>query len=252
MSLWRIKLKAFSIHLVLSALVITLCWLIVTQFWYPDALFKLENVWQGLEILIPVDAILGPILTLILFVPGKKGLKLDLSIIAALQVGALLYGGILIYKQRPIALAFVIDRFETVLASEDYVGDILLNRFKKEEQQTPLMTYVLPPQSNEERTHFLLNKINIKKIGERHFPLLENIDHLIDASIKRDSLVHMNEKEQKILSEFMLQNKSSKGLLLFPVQASTYESIILVLNTKTGTIKQYLEISPWKQLKKRD
>lgn len=179
--------------------------------------------------------------------PGKKGLKLDLSIIAVLQLSALIYGGVLIYQQRPVVLAFVVDRFETVLASDDYVKDIPLNRFKKEQQQRPLMTYVLPPQSEKERTHFLLNGINIKKLGERHFPVQENIEHLIKASLKPDSLEHINEREQKILSEFMLQNKSSKGLLLFPVQASTYKTAILVLDIRTGTIKQYLDISPWKQ-----
>jgi hypothetical protein len=130
MQLWRMKLKAFTIHLLLSVFIISLFLLVVTQFWYPGLLFNLENVWQGLEILIPVDAILGPVLTLILFAPGKKNLKLDLSVIALIQIGALFYGGMLIYQQRPVALAFVVDRFETVLANEDYVKDIRLKKSK--------------------------------------------------------------------------------------------------------------------------
>ena len=116
----QIRFKAFGIHLALSIAVILIFLLIVTQFWYPGPLFKLEGVWQGLQILIPVDAVLDPILTLLLYVPGKKGLKLDLTIIAVLQVGALAYGGMLIYKQRPVAYAFVADRFGVVLASEEY------------------------------------------------------------------------------------------------------------------------------------
>ncbi len=76
--LWRSKLYAFSIHLLFSATIIGIFMLIVTKFWFPDILFALENVWQGLQILIPTDAILGPVLTLVLFVPGKKGLVGDL------------------------------------------------------------------------------------------------------------------------------------------------------------------------------
>ena len=52
---------------------------VIMSHWFPGYLFELENVWQGLRILVPVDAILGPLLTLIIFVPGKKGLKGDFS-----------------------------------------------------------------------------------------------------------------------------------------------------------------------------
>ena len=82
---WQLKLVAFFIHLLFSALLIGCFMIIVTQVWFPDVLFRLENVWEGLQILIPVDAILGPVLTLILFVPGKKGLLSDLIIIVVIR-----------------------------------------------------------------------------------------------------------------------------------------------------------------------
>jgi len=244
MKLWRVKLKAFLIHLLLSAVIISLFFLVVSQIWFPDVLFKLENVWQGLEILIPVDAILGPLLTLVVFVPGKKRLKLDLSIIAALQVSALTYGGVLIYHQRPIALAFVIDRFETVIASESYVDDLPLDRFKDHES-SPLLTFVLPAQSEKERSRFLLDGINIKKMGERHYPIIEYIDQMKKASIQPDSLAPTTQKEKNRLSKFMKNYQSNPNLLLFPVQSSTYDAAILVLDSNTGMVDSYLDISPW-------
>ena len=246
MPLWKEKIKAFSIHLILSALVITLFLLIVMQFWYPGALFKLENVWQGLKILIPVDAILGPILTLILFVPGKKGLKLDLSIIAVLQLSALIYGGFLIHQQRPIALAFVIDRFETVLASEDYASNISMGRFANEKNHNPLLTYVLPAQSEQERSQLLMSGISIKKQPERHYPLSKYIDKLREASLSPESLTHVSSEETEILKEFMQKNHSQQDLLLLPVQGSTYKTIILVFDVKSLSVKRYLNVSPWK------
>jgi hypothetical protein len=42
------------------------------------------------------DLALGPLLTLIVFEPGKPSLKFDLSCIVLLQLGALLYGGTII------------------------------------------------------------------------------------------------------------------------------------------------------------
>lgn len=245
MQLWRMKLKAFTIHLLLSVLVISLFLLVVTQFWYPGQLFAIENVWQGLEILIPVDAILGPVLTLVLFIPGKKNLKFDLSIIALIQIGALFYGGMLIYQQRPVVLAFVIDRFETVLANEGYAADISTRNANT--LFSPALSYVLPAQSAEERSHFLIEGISIKAIGERHVPIDKNIDALVKAALKPSSLKHINEHENELLKKFMQQDGSRKDLILLPVQSSTYDAAILVFNTNTIEVVQYLDISPWKK-----
>ena len=109
--LWKAKLAAFSVHIVFSATIIGIFMAFVTQIWFPGLLFKLEDVWEGLRILVPVDAILGPILTLILFVPGKKGLVGDLVIIALIQIAALIYGAYTIYDQRPEAIVFAGDQW---------------------------------------------------------------------------------------------------------------------------------------------
>jgi len=246
MTLWHIRLKAFVIHLILSVVIITLFLLVVSQIWFPGPLFELENVWQGLQILIPVDAVLGPLLTLILFVPGKKGLKLDLTVIAIFQIGALVYGGLLIYKQRPVAYAFVVDRFEVVLASEDYFADIPMERFINEGDNFPLITYVKPPQSDKERSHFLINGINIKKIADRHYPIRPNMNDIIKHSLDIKTLENSNEKTKDILSKFKEKKQSSKADLIFlPLQASTYKSIIVAIDSGTGEIKQYIPIDPW-------
>ena len=244
MTSWQIRIKAFLVHLVLSIIVISVFLLIVTQIWYPGPLFKLENVWQGLQILIPIDAILGPLLTLLLFVPGKKGLKLDLTVIALLQVGALIYGGLLIYKQRPVAYAFVADRFEVVLASEDYVADIPMERFVDENDSFPLMTYVLPPQSAEERSNFLINGINIKRAAGRHYPIGPNMKAIAEASLDIEQLAQSNNETKETLNRLKVNNQSPK-LIFLPLQSSTYKSIIVVMNADSGLIKQYLDIDPW-------
>jgi len=241
----QIRIKAFGIHLALSIIVITLFLLIATQIWYPGPLFKLEDVWQGLQILIPVDAILGPILTLLLYVPGKKGLKFDLTVIAILQVGALAYGGMLIYKQRPVAYAFVADRFEVVLASEEYFDDIPMERFTGYDGSFPLMTYVLPPQSSKERSEFLINGINIKKLAERHYPIRPNIKAIAKKSIDLDKLLQSNEESKKIINNFLSANQNISELVFLPLQSSAYESIVLAIDGKTGLIKTYIYLDPW-------
>ena len=58
--------------------------------------------YQGIIIIAGVDLVLGPLLTLIVFNRSKASLKIDLSIIACLQLGALIYGVWEVFHQRPI------------------------------------------------------------------------------------------------------------------------------------------------------
>src|SRR6185312_15947567 len=57
-------------------------------------------------------------------VPGKWGLRFDLTVIATLQVCALVYGCHVLFASRPVYLIFVKDRFELVRAEEVNGADL--------------------------------------------------------------------------------------------------------------------------------
>lgn len=110
--------KAASIHLGLSAVIATTVVAVMLLMWYPPPYFDAMGGKGLLKILVGVDVTLGPLLTLIIFNPKKKGLKFDLGVIAALQVAALVYGVWVTFEVRPVYTAFVVDRFELVGASD--------------------------------------------------------------------------------------------------------------------------------------
>lgn len=58
---------------------------------------------QAIKFIALVDIVLGPLLTLILFSPGKKGLLSDMIIITCLQVLCFAFGTWALYDQRPSA-----------------------------------------------------------------------------------------------------------------------------------------------------
>lgn len=58
----------------------------------PPGLLEMARAGRLLATLAAVDLVMGPLLTLVEFKPGKKSLKFDLTAIALLQAGALLYG----------------------------------------------------------------------------------------------------------------------------------------------------------------
>ena len=103
--------RAFATHLGVSATVVgTVCALIFFV-WYPHPYFVATGAWSVLRVLIGVDLVAGPLLTLIVFKPGKWGLKFDLCAIALVQLAALVYGVTVIYRERPYFTVFAVDRF---------------------------------------------------------------------------------------------------------------------------------------------
>ncbi len=110
------------ISLVIAAAVVALFWGV----WYPNGLDIVAGASVLLLILVTVDVLIGPLLTLIVFSPGKKGLARDLLIIALLQAGALAYGVHIMLHTRPVFLVALVDGLLLVSANE--VDDADLKR----------------------------------------------------------------------------------------------------------------------------
>jgi len=119
------RFSAFAIHLGISlAIFFVLAYLVVFE-WYPGLFFDTDGGWQGIRIIIGVDLVLGPTLTLIVFKAGKPGLKTDLALIGLLQFVCLFAGTYVVYEQRPQLVAFNDGRF-TVMTDDDFSDDTAL------------------------------------------------------------------------------------------------------------------------------
>jgi hypothetical protein len=114
MSRW----KAAAIHFSISLLVFLFLLTLILWLWYPGILFSIDGGWSGLRLVIGVDLVLGPLLTLVVFKSGKPGLKFDLACIAAAQVLCMTVGMWIVYKERPIALVLAYDTFYSVAIQE--------------------------------------------------------------------------------------------------------------------------------------
>lgn len=95
------RYQASFYHFLISlGIFVVLAYLVLVQ-WYPDFFFAIDGGWEGMRIIIGVDLILGPLLTLVVFKAGKPGLKFDLMMIALIQGGALIAGTWIVYSERP-------------------------------------------------------------------------------------------------------------------------------------------------------
>jgi hypothetical protein len=115
---WTLRLKASGVHLLISLGVAALAATLVFAIWYPYPYRVISGGRELFLILVTVDVLLGPLITLSVFNLKKpsRTLKKDLAVVGLLQVAALVYGLWTMSLARPVHLVFEIDRFRVVHA----------------------------------------------------------------------------------------------------------------------------------------
>lgn len=110
------KLRAFSIHFLISLVIFAALLYLILFHWYPWPWFAIDGGWPGVRIMIAVDLVLGPLLTFIVFNPAKsrREMTLDFSLIALVQIAALIWGVYLVHGQRPLAIVHWNGAFHSV------------------------------------------------------------------------------------------------------------------------------------------
>ncbi len=151
------KLKATSIHLLISLLIFAgILYLIFFQ-WYPEPFFTAQGGWQGIQLMAVVDLVLGPSLTFIVFnhLKKRKEIILDLTLIALVQFTALAWGGYSVYMQRPIALVHWGDTFYTVTCDDYSSQEIEAPDFSMFSQHIPPLIFARPVRNELEYEQFI-------------------------------------------------------------------------------------------------
>lgn len=112
----KIACRAAAWHLAVSAVVAVLISVLVFFLWFPSPYATMVGGVELFVLLTLVDVVCGPLLTLVMFNPEKsrRELTLDLGIVAALQLCALVYGLHSMWQARPVYLAYEIDRFYAI------------------------------------------------------------------------------------------------------------------------------------------
>lgn len=112
--------KAAGYHLLASSVVAFLGAFCVFYLWYPYPFDELSGGKTLFLLLVSVDVVCGPLLTLVVFDFQKNRGELwrDLGIICFIQIFALCYGLSTMLQARPIFIAFEGDRFRLVTKSE--------------------------------------------------------------------------------------------------------------------------------------
>lgn len=119
----RSAARAALYHFLGSLFLAALAAALVLCIWFPHPYDLLSGGRSLFLMLVGVDAVCGPLLTLVLFSPAKPRYELfvDMALVVLLQLAALLYGLHTAYAARPLFLVHEVDRFR-VITLADY-GD---------------------------------------------------------------------------------------------------------------------------------
>jgi len=114
------RLLAAGVHFCISVAIAALAATLVFLVWYPYPYSEISGGRELFMIVVAVDVVMGPLLTLAVFNVKKatRLLRLDLTVIGLFQLAALAYGLWTVAVVRPVHLVFEIDRFRAVHAIE--------------------------------------------------------------------------------------------------------------------------------------
>jgi hypothetical protein len=161
------RIRASLIHLGISVTIGLLLGALVWFVIYPPPILEAIGGDKIFAMLLGIDVILGPILTLLVYKAGKRTLKFDLSVIALLQIAAMIYGLSFLWAGRPVYFAAIGHRFDLVQAM-----DVQPNGETKEIPELPPFgpKWVGTEKSKDPKRHDEIHTLAISGIDYGHYP----------------------------------------------------------------------------------
>ena len=243
------RIKAFLIHLVISLIILFVLLYLLVFVWYPPPLFKADGGLQGLKIILGVDLILGPLLTLMVYNPGKgwKRLKFDLWVIGIIQVSALIAGTWIVYDQRTQLVVFSQDHFFSITKSQLNRSNIDPDLLKQLRKERPPLAFVgsptdFPDLSSEEKSGIMNRAPYVR--GEFFQPVDQsNVQEIMakgfDLGIVSEELPH----RAHMISDFLAElGKTTDDVSAVPL-ICRYEEVALIMDRASGELLDTLTIS---------
>jgi len=242
------KIKAFSIHLVLSTLLISSFFLFAIYQWFPNSSLELSGIKDVLFIIIGADLVLGPVLTFMVFNPAKKSLKFDLVAIIILQLSMFIYGAYTVYIAHPVYITFTIDRFTLVSARDAKPDNAKFEEYKIPKYSKAVYAYVESPKTPEERNKLLFSSIkgglDLDAFSEYYLPFNDNIKNIISKGWLVDNIFTTNEQKEE-LSKFLKDNNINQENIIFLPAQGKAKFMTFVVDKKTAKPIKVFDIDPW-------
>lgn len=233
-------------HLAISAFLALLVYLLVFHLWYPDPLAKTLDVGPIFWMMIGIDVVLGPLLTLVVYKKNWRELRWDLTLIGLVQLSALGYAVYSMDAARPAWVAFEKDRFILVTKNE----------ILEDEKQAIPTAFASPPllgvgyaNTNSDKvtdkSNLLFQEIFGVKASQYPYmyEALEKATPQIRAKAQPvDELKKFNKAE--VVQNMLAKHPQADTFL--PLLTTKNQELTMLLNSKANNpIVKIVDLKPW-------
>ena len=237
---------ASGLHLLISATIAAIALALMLFVWYPPPLFVAAGGKDLLLILLAVDVIVGPLSTLIIFKPGKWGLRFDLAAIGIVQLAALLYGMSIVYLARPAFIVFVKDRFEVATAVElqpENLAQAKYEQFSEPPLLGPQLAVAEFPEDRAERNKLV--DLALAGYDLQHFPKYWEPyeEHAKEIVAKGNTLERLRKVEPKaasVVEGYLKETGLSDDALRFFILRAPRAWVAVAVDAKTAEPRKML------------
>jgi len=249
-------LKASLIHLIFSLFVAVIAAIWILKFWFPYPLSQTLNGDALLILIVTVDTICGPMLTLIIhnYEKQKKELYRDIAIIVTFQIIALSYGAYKISEGRPLFYALEGDTIRAVRYSdiaEDPHKEDKIQEYSSILGPTLIATKLLKPT---DAGYVESIKMAIEGIPPAYRPdrweKYENQKAALLSKLKDTETLNIEKKENLVLEKIIHEkNLNQKDIGYLPLITDQNSHWVVLINRRNTEIVGFLQADGWPQTK---
>jgi hypothetical protein len=231
---------ASGLHLLISVAIAAMVLAIMLAVWFPGPLFTAAGGNDLLLILVSVDVVIGPAITLAVYRQGKRGMKFDLVVIAALQLSAFAYGMHIVYLARPAFIVFCKNQFQVSsvvdIASQDY-AKAKLPQFSHPPLGGPLFAYAELPTDPKESSEIMSAAMAGKDVNvfpKLFRPYAEHTQDVLKAAWTLAVLRKREPTNAKIVDAYMAHSVLKEANVRYVRLSARQAWVAVLIDAKTA------------------
>jgi len=238
------RIRGFLIHLSISFILALIASCVVFYIWYPSPLGQAIGVTSIVFILLGVDVVAGPLLTLAVCKKGKKSLKFDLSVIVLLQLSAFIYGIHILAQGRPVWIVFNENEFHIVRAYE--TDNEYQQKAKPEYQKLsftgPKWIAIRSPVGDEKKSIFegIMKGVIYQERADLYEPISNQIKSVKHSSIDLNRLKKFNALHD--VKSILLKWPEADAFI--PLN-SQEKNLVVLVKKENGQIVSLVNLKPY-------
>jgi hypothetical protein len=238
---------AATLHFLISMLIAIAVVAAMYFLWYPAPYFQAMGGGGLLMLVVGVDVVLGPLITLIVFNTKKKTLKFDLMCVAVLQIVALAYGVSVMFQARPVYTVFSKDRFDVVIAADLNATErakVTDAAFKIVPLTGPQIVAIETPNDMKEIQRMLSSGIDSRAFSQYYVAYDSKAKEAAAASQSLTQKQKLSPQSTEKLRAFFAENKIDESKVGVLPLYTRNRDMTVVLERDTGKILAIAPVSP--------